>query len=362
VPHLIRDTAEIASTTNLVGIHTFQVSKGDYQVTVLVRDRHAPQRKDSVVMRLPVRLHGTADLELSDIELAASIRQGAEGGTFYKNTLEVVPNVGGLYSAEQRAFFYAEVYNLLSGKDRSDYITRLSVQDAVGKEVLSKERSRKRTGESAVVVDQFSIAALHSGTYQLTLALLDSTKRLWSSTARKFYVYNPKLGVDSSLLAGGTRLPMPEYMSMDEAELDRESRWVKWEATDEEKGQFNALQGVEAKRKFLSDFWRRRPPGARDEYFARVNHANANYAVMGREGYRTDRGRVYIVYGAPDDIERHPNETDKKPYEIWQYNNIQGGVIFVFVQKNPGGDHELVHSTHRNELRDDNWDRPGITQ
>ncbi len=87
-----------------------------------------------------------------------------------------------------------------------------------------------------------------------------------------------------------------------------------------------------------------------------------NFAVMGREGYRADRGRVHIVYGPPDDIERHPNETDSRPYEIWSYNNIQGGVIFVFVQKNSGGDYELVHSTHRNELRDDNWDRVGVTR
>jgi hypothetical protein len=83
---------------------------------------------------------------------------------------------------------------------------------------------------------------------------------------------------------------------------------------------------------------------------------------MGREGYRSDRGRVYIVYGAPDDVERHPNEVDSKPYEIWSFHNIQGGVIFVFVQRNQGGDYDLVHSTHRNELHDENWDRVGITR
>jgi GWxTD domain-containing protein len=232
----------------------------------------------------------------------------------------------------------------------------------VGKEVLSRDRIRKRAGESSVIVDQFSTSQLHTGTYTLTLALLDTSRKQLSTSSRKFYVFNEKLGVDSSLLAGGSRLPMAEYMSMDDAELDRESRWLRWEESDEEKGQFKALTGVEAKRKFLSDFWRRRPPGMRDEYLARVNYANMNFAVMGREGYRADRGRVHIVYGSPDDIERHPNETDSRPYEIWQYNNIQGGVIFVFVQRNPGGDFELVHSTHRNELRDDNWDRPGITR
>ena len=77
---------------------------------------------------------------------------------------------------------------------------------------------------------------------------------------------------------------------------------------------------------------------------------------------RPTRGRVVIMYGTPDDIERHPSETETRPYEIWSYNNIQGGVIFVFVQRNTAGDYELVHSTHRNELHDENWDRQGITR
>ncbi len=124
VPHRIQDTTQGALGTNLVGVHTFQVPRGDYQIKVLVRDRHDPQRKDSLMLRLPVKVHGTAGPELSDIELAASIRQGAEAGTFYKNTLEVVPNVGGMYSADQRVFYYGEAYNLLSGEDRSDYSTQ----------------------------------------------------------------------------------------------------------------------------------------------------------------------------------------------------------------------------------------------
>jgi hypothetical protein len=76
---------------------------------------------------------------------------------------------------------------------------------------------------------------------------------------------------------------------------------------------------------------------------------------MRREGYRSDRGRVHIMYGVPDDVERHPNETDMRPYEVWSYHAIQGGVVFVFVQRSTGGDYELLHSTHRNELHNENW-------
>jgi GWxTD domain-containing protein len=129
-----------------------------------------------------------------------------------------------------------------------------------------------------------------------------------------------------------------------------------------EREQYKKLSGAEPKRRFLADFWSRRGLGTRQEYLKRVGYANANLAVFGRAGYLTDRGRVYIMYGPPDDIERHPSEAESRPYEIWSFNNIQGGVEFVFVQRSPGGDYVLVHSTHRNELHDENWERFALTR
>jgi GWxTD domain-containing protein len=234
---------------------------------------------------------------------------------------------------------------------------RAAVYDAVGKELISKERPKKRTGESAVLVDQVAVDKLKSGTYTLVVSLHDTSAKPLAQTGRKFFVYNPSLGIDSTLLTQASSLPLPIYASMDEAELDREFKWSRFEISDAERSQFGQLKGVEVKRKFLSDIWRRRPVGARDEYMSRVSYVNSTYSMLAREGYRADRGRVYIVYGAPDDYERHPNEPDMKPYEIWSYNNIQGGVVFVYVQRNQGGDYELVHSTHRNELHDEDWQR-----
>jgi GWxTD domain-containing protein len=362
VPHVLHDTSTTMGSMTLVGIYSIQLKAGEYLLTFLARDRHDPKRADSLRVKLPIHLFAVDKPTLSDIEFASSIRQGEKGSPFYKNTLDVVPNVGGVFIESQACFFYAEAYNLLASNDQSDYFLRTNVFDAVGKEVLSREKQRKRPGESAVLVDQFAAARLRTGAYTLALSLLDSSRKTLTTTAKKFFVYNKSLGIDSSLLSTSTGLPLSEYMSMDEIELDREFKWTRWEAMDVEKEQYAALKGVDAKRKFLSDFWRRRAPGQRDEYLSRVSYSNSNFGVMGREGYRTDRGRVYIVYGAPDDVERHPNEVDSKPYEIWSFHNIQGGVIFVFVQRNQGGDYDLVHSTHRNELHDENWDRVGITR
>ncbi|MBI5472116.1 MAG: GWxTD domain-containing protein [Ignavibacteriae bacterium] len=355
VPSNTKDTS--ALTLNLISLSNFMVPEGEYLLKVVAKDANDQSRHDSVLMRLPVKAHPSEKLALSDIEFASTIRKGKEGSPFYKNTLEVIPNADGLYGKDQKCFFYAEAYNLQVGADQSDFTVKTSIHNAVGNEIVSRERPRKRSAESTVLVDNFEMESLRSGTYTLVIALQDSTKKVFASTGKKFFVYNSALGIDSSMLKLDPTIGLSTFASMDEKDLDSEFKWARWEAKEAEQDQYKKLEGVAAKRKFFADFWTKRPPGSRDEYLKRVAHANKSLTVMGREGFRTDRGRVYIMYGPPDDIERHPNEPGSKPYEVWQYNSIQGGVLFVFLQRQTSGDHELVHSTHRNELHDENWSR-----
>jgi len=355
VPARLTDTATDKQGMNLVGVYPVQIRAGTYDVKLLARDRWNGALRDSISARVPVVPPSVDRLVLSDIEFAASIKPGAKESPFTKNTLDIIPNVGGMYDEAQMCYFYLEAYNLLLAGDRSDLTMTSKVYDAVGKEVLTRERQKKRVGESAVLVDQFAANRLKSGTYALTVSLLDTTKHALAQASRKFYVFNPTLGVDSTLLSLESSLPLAVYSTMEEPELDRDFKWSRYEITEPEQAQFRQLKGADVKRKFLSDIWRRRPPGARELYMARVDYVNQNFGMLGREGYRTDRGRVYIVYGPPDDVERHPNEADTKPYEIWTYNGIQGGVEFDFLQKVQGSDYELVNSTVRSELHDDNW-------
>ncbi|OPZ67292.1 MAG: hypothetical protein BWY83_02647 [bacterium ADurb.Bin478] len=66
---------------------------------------------------------------------------------------------------------------------------------------------------------------------------------------------------------------------------------------------------------------------------------------------------IHLRYGKPSDIERHSVGKDTKPYEIWHYENIENGVIFVFVDRSGFNQYELIHSTKRGELYDPNYQR-----
>jgi GWxTD domain-containing protein len=313
-------------------------------------------------MTMPIKMIDATRMMLSDLELASSVRQGAKGSAFYKNTLEVIPNVDGVFSEDQQCHFYVEAYNLLSDSGGGEYYVRTGVFDAIGREVISRERPKKRLSESSVIIDNLAVKQLRSGTYTLVVGLVDSSRKVVSQSGKKFFVYNPTLGVDSTLLHAGTLAgSISDYAGVAEVDLDNEFAWAVHESNDVEETQYKQLKGEDSKRKFLSDFWQRRPLGLKEEYLKRVGHANASFRILGRAGFKTDRGRVYITYGPPDDYDRHPNDSNSRPYEVWSYNAIQGGVIFVFVQRSSGGDYELVHSTHRNELHDENWARYALT-
>jgi GWxTD domain-containing protein len=92
-------------------------------------------------------------------------------------------------------------------------------------------------------------------------------------------------------------------------------------------------------------FWKRRDPTPgtpenefRDEFFARVRYVDEHFSVLG-PGWRSDRGRVYIQYGPPDEIESNPMNVDSPAYEIWTY--VSQGRRFIFVDYDGYGRYEL---------------------
>ena len=121
------------------------------------------------------------------------------------------------------------------------------------------------------------------------------------------------------------------------------------------------MQRAEASEKanlFLK-FWEKRDPSPGTpqneymiEYFNRVAYANRAFSAM-HAGWRSDMGMVFILFGSPDDIDRHPFETDSKPYEIWFYHGVERQ--FVFLDENGFGDYRLTMNSLAELHRDIRW-------
>lgn len=119
--------------------------------------------------------------------------------------------------------------------------------------------------------------------------------------------------------------------------------------TDEERTAFLKLETDEEREAFITAFWERRNPhpgsaenAFRVEYYRRLAYATRHFATTsGKAGWRTDRGRMYIMYGPPDEIDSHP-AGKPHPFEQWRYRHVDGvgdNVVLWFVDWK--GDHDL---------------------
>jgi GWxTD domain-containing protein len=160
-----------------------------------------------------------------------------------------------------------------------------------------------------------------------------------------------------------------ELMSKESKDwLDKDVRWI---ISDEERKAFMQLSNEEEREQFIEAFWDRRNPNPdsednefKDEHYRRIEYANEHFPA-GKPGWMTDRGRIYIVYGPPDEIDSHAGggtyqrpieegggETSTYPFEDWRYRYIEGigqEIIIEFVDDCQCGAYEMTMDRSRKD-------------
>jgi len=255
-------------------------------------------------------------------------------------------------------YVYAEFYELDTAKV---YTVDYEIVGEDGTVVKKVSRQRRYRTANTIEVGTLNAVALKPGKYALRLSVQDSPGPKVEAQ-KGFHVYQPPSAVAATAPASTSLAVTIEALT--EKEIEEEFQKAKYLADKTAIYFFSQLKTPQAKKDYLKDFWNRREssPEAeqrrlRSDYLRRVEVANERYSNYTQKGWRSDRGRVFILYGKPDEVERHQVEGSNQPYELWHYFQIENSVQFVFVDKNGFGDYELVHSTKRGELRDDGWDR-----
>jgi GWxTD domain-containing protein len=143
--------------------------------------------------------------------------------------------------------------------------------------------------------------------------------------------------------------------------LDEDVRWI---ITDEERAAFKQLSNDEERDQFIEAFWARRDPTPdtpenefKEEHYRRIAYANEHFAA-GIPGWKSDRGRIYVMYGPADEVESHPSggtyerpmeegggSTSTYPFEQWRYRYLEDvgqEVIIEFVDTCMCGDYHMT--------------------
>jgi GWxTD domain-containing protein len=363
----VAETSQINEQKHILDQRRLDVDPGRYKLSIYVTDINKPEKKDSTEIGFEVPAWGTDQVKISDIEMCSSLKHSEPDSTnlFYKNSYEAIPQPEKVFGKGLPVlFYYLEVYNMNSAPSLGSYDTRTYVSDRSGSRIEAvKERVKRRQGGLDAFVDAGSVNISHlsAGAYFLNFAVSDTLGNSVATVSKKFFV----LGTPSSLsmqASAGKAVIASRFAVMSETDLDQEFEQAHYLSTDKDRDTYESLKDVSGKREFMFHFWQTRDPDPstpENELYAqherRLEFVRGHFRSFQKEGWKTDRGRVYLQYGPPDEIERYASSEDTKPYEIWHYNSLQGGVIFVFGDRTNFGNYVLVHSTAQGEITNPNW-------
>lgn len=319
-----------------------EVTPGIYKFRIDVRDRFSGEK---IVWEKTLEEILPAQTQLSDVELT-SFQQANTSDRFInfkRDNIIFLVNPNHLFNPEEQPElgYYFELYlpDTLKGEHLQEDLKIISQNDSVYYEQLQEftpDSSKK------IFYDTISIDNWKPGTYQLVVNIKDEKDSILASTKEMLYIAPPK-------------------PTLTEEDVEEEYKYAKYFMSSSERNFFNSLEDNESKMNFLNRFWRANDPNPkteksefREEIIKRVNYANEHFSHF-KDGLETDRGRIYIRYGKPEEIIERGFGFRARPYIIWKY--YQGGKrVYIFVDFSGQGDYQLVYSQNDSrETTDPNW-------
>jgi len=369
------------ATSNVkMGMIKTILPEGEYDLHLRrYTDANRSEIVDSLTLRLSTGSFVQDRITISDLEICANIipRSQNRDNTFYKNTMEVVPNPSHMFGKDSpRLYYYIELYNVNKENPDKEISIQTVIVDHAGQVRDKKDYTRSRKYESLVEKGAFNVSKLETGLYAMIFYVSDEASNYSVYRKANFYVNNPDVVLVTERGDDQAKFIDSRYYTMTTELVDESFAQAQYLATKEEINIYNSLSDVDSKKRFMFRFWQEREknqPGIENEYYLRVNYANDHFRYSGKNGWQTDRGRVYLMYGEPDQIgkidfaslgagttsfaraEGLSEDASQVNHSVWTYHNLDGGSQFFFLDKNNVGNYNLVHSTYKNEIQDPNW-------
>jgi GWxTD domain-containing protein len=304
----------------------FYLKNGKYEITSVLTDKIS--NKESEKNRfITVLDFSQFELSLSGLMIVSSIEEVAGR---YKITPHISDNIGNLNDG---FFVFFETYNIKKQYDSIDFVWEIyNSKDA---KIAFSDRIRKNVKDDVNrnFIKIPKVDELSTGTFLLKIiALLPINIKEYSDQS---YIAVSQRSMTYTKTLGGNIL----------ADINMAVRQLRYVANREDLDKIENGQTSDEKQKLFETFWKNLDPStgtvrneAFDEYYARINYANLNFKSY-QEGWLTDKGMVYVIYGEPYSIDKQSNYGDNKNYERWIYNNNRE---FIFVDNTGFGDYRLV--------------------
>ncbi|MEA3505518.1 MAG: GWxTD domain-containing protein [Bacteroidota bacterium] len=362
----VKDTT--LQTPGLLDQRRFSLPNGDYDFVIKISDKNSNAKP--FVNSQPIEInYNNNDIAFSDVEMVNSYSKTEKENILSKSGYDVIPYPSNFYNNSKDKFtFYSELYNTDKQMgENSDFLIKYYIKSYNTNEVLENFTRVKRLKAKPVhvIFHEFDIASLPSGNYFLMIETYDKNNQLKAKKELFFQRSNPDLKlevkdfVDTEITNSfvdkitNKKLILSYIKSTTPTATRMELMFIHNEIEK---------QDIDILKRFFYSFWLKRNPTNPelewDEYFAQVKIADEKFGTTVKRGYTTDRGRVFLKYGAPNTIVKSDNITTIYPYEIWHYYQLKQfrNKKFVFTALNRATNmYYLLHSDVPGEINDRQW-------
>jgi len=356
----ITDSSKIDKYGQFFDIFKIALPFRYFSATIQVTDKISGFSGEYV---LDINLPGSSsEFYVSDIQLSSNIKRTEKVGKYTKNNLNITPHPRKTYDVLQPMLYYYVELNNLSYSDsvENKYEINFFVTNEHGDTTKTGVlKSKVIAGKAQVEIGAFNALSLPVGVYNLNIHAKDILSGVTSNNRKRFLVQKPTSKRNKNQQLSETD-PVFNLVTIDELKLEFDG--ARYFASQQEKKIFDQLVAVQEIRVFLTSFWRNQDKDneiayglSRERFLKLFQLANTQYGSSHVKGYKTDRGRILIIYGVPNEIERFTNNTDTDPYMIWNYYELNGGSEFIFGDRSGFGRYELLHSSYYKELQNPDW-------
>lgn len=361
---------EIDTNSNLdfsfIDLQRFSLPPGTYFMELLIRDQY--DTTNTAKASGTIELKASANqVEFSDVLLARGIQKSTQPGKLTKSGLDIVPRPSFFYNTGQDTlWYYTELYGTKNLLD-SVFVVRALLQYGNEQVVDKCSRFYRLTRKDVnVMADAFLIDEVPSGNYTLKFELMDASGKVLATKKQEIQRLNSRMAFDEQKMRA-IKTTMSFVEGMSEAQLrDYIASMRPISEIFEREYADNLLKqevmDIELLKKYMLSFWERRdkanPEKAWAQYYVKVRETIELFSSKIMRGYETERGRVYLQYGAPNSRTQVTNEPSAYPYEIWWYYEYKGQRNIRFVFYNPDmitNDYQLLHSEALGEPYDPQW-------
>jgi GWxTD domain-containing protein len=339
---------------------------GNYKLDVWIHDNAEINNKTYYSSYVSTYFKNSL-IQFSDVLFSDTVYKANTQNSFTRSRYNVIPNVFNSYSSKQeKLYFYVEFYNAdLFIKNENLFVKYYLQVDSVKLNDFQHTK-RLKVYNTNYLIGSLLIRDLPIGNYELVIEIYnDENTKLASSSAYFSKQKNSNVVVEDPEI--DSKKLLAQLIKSYSLEQILEYIDYVYVLSDHDEIQESEIlkrtKDIDELSEYFYAFWLKRdeknPAKAWISYLSKIEECNRLFGTQLRKGYLTDRGRVYLEYGAPNNITDSENAMLAYPYQIWHYyrlTDFQQNKKFIFFNRTGTMDeYELIHSNATGEVKNNDW-------